>query len=95
MSLTPTLTCLFTSIRRGWLIVDPLDDLEAVLCRDDSDPGNAGDEVLQGDSILQLALLAHRQRAELRCIAFWETGAQRQQLHLNSLTYIDYKKVHM
>ena len=32
--------------------MDPLDDLEAVLGRNHSDAGKAGDEVLQGNSAL-------------------------------------------
>lgn len=76
MSSTPTLASVFTSIGWGRLVVDPLDDLEPVLRRDDGDTRDTGDEVLQWDSVLQLAFLTYREWAEICCVAFWETGPE-------------------
>lgn len=57
-------------------VVDPLDDLEAVLGGDDGDAGDAGDEVLQGNSSLHHLLLTQLERAELCRIALWETESK-------------------
>lgn len=54
--------------------MDPFDDLEAVLSRDDVDARDAGDQVLQRDGPLQLPLLSQIKGTELRRIAVWETG---------------------
>lgn len=41
-----------TRVGCWWLVVDPLDDFETILSRDDGGTGNTGDEVLQGNTAL-------------------------------------------
>lgn len=53
-------------------MIDPLDDFEAILSRDDGDTGNTGNEVLQRNTALQ-RLITQLERAEFVCIAVWKT----------------------
>lgn len=55
-----------------WFIADPLDDFKAVLSSDYSDAGNAGDEVLQRNTVLQRTL-AQLQGAKSYSVAFCKT----------------------
>lgn len=63
---------ILTRVWCWWLVVDPLDDFEAILSCDYCGTGNTGNEVLQRNTVLQ-CLIAQLQRAEFCCIAVWKT----------------------
>ena len=57
-----------TWVKRWWFAVHPFDDLEAILGGNNCDAGDAGDEVLQGNTTLH-RLITQLEWAELWCIA--------------------------
>lgn len=54
-----------TCIRWWGFVVNPFDDLEAVLCGYNGDAWYTGNEVFQGNTTLQLPFFSHCQWAEL------------------------------
>lgn len=62
-----------TCIRLKGFVVDPFDDLEAVLCSYNGDAWYTSNEVFQWNTTLELPFFSHCQRTELGCITLWKT----------------------